>query len=311
MFRKKDILALWLPILLTVLLTVLQLLPVPSCKQQLLYSSFICCMEKSIRGYCLGALTCDNFKEILLVWLWEYRLIIAIVLSLVMMIGLLVSMNNSRTQREWLKKYLQITMTELFPDPNGTERCTLFVKEKGFRVSVRYLYQILWCCAKQHIQEKTFILHLRRIPSPFKSYYTMHVRANGAYSDGTSTYFNVCTSGQEDFGWVSLCAYNKVCKLVETKQISTFYDTHSESFYGNTANFKEYVSTCKISREQLKCIHQRSNHLYIVPITDKDECDTIAVLVLDIDSPYDHCIDDDLQNRFGYIARVVATVIRN
>ena len=73
MFRKKDILALWLPMLLTVLLTVLQLLPVPTCKQQLSYTSFIYCLESSTCGYCLEAITCGDFKEVLIVWLWEHR----------------------------------------------------------------------------------------------------------------------------------------------------------------------------------------------------------------------------------------------
>ena len=311
MFKKKNILSLWLPMILTVLLTVLQLLPIPTCEQQLLYTSFICCIKRSTWKLCSETIAFCELWEIFKVWLWEYRLYIAVILSVIILIGLVVSMSSNQVQREWLKKYLQITMNELFPDPSGTERCTLFVKEKGFRVMMRYLYKILYTCAKQHKQEETFDLHLKRTPSPFKDYYTMQVRVNGSYSDGTSTYFNVCKSGQENYGWVSLCAYHKISKLIETKQISTFYDTRKTSFYGNTAKLNEYISACKISREQLKCIHQRSNHLYVVPISDKDERDTIAVLVLDIDSSQEHCIDNELQDRFGYVARVVATVIRD
>ena len=47
-----------------------------------------------------------------------------------------------------------------------------------------------------------------------------------------------------------------------------------------------------------------------LPITDIYETKTLAVLVVDIDSPNKECFINDIPNRLGNIARVITSIIR-
>lgn len=318
MFNNKDIVYFWLPMFLTVGLTLLQLLPVPTNNQFVLYETFWHASDgvNDIAVSCDGdknnlSISHDNILDVLFVCIWNSRFYIALCVFLLICFLTIKSFYFNQSRKKWLKIYLTTCMDHIFPSQSGMERCTVFIKKRGLFVSLKYFCRVVFVCGVEHWNDSTFWLNIKRTPNPFKSYFTMFVRSKGSYTDGTSTYFNVCRSGQEDYGLVAYSAYHQVSMLVETKQISHFYCKDKESFYANTANFKEYMSTCKISKEQLKCIHHLSNHFYVVPITSKDELETIAVMVIDVDSPETKLFNEELQDKFNHMARVLATIIRD
>lgn len=303
---------------LTVGLTLLQLIPVPTKKQIEIYESFWCESGKvDIDDSCSSvtqssvSLSCYNMCDFLLVCLWNTRLYLALIAFFLICLLTIKSFYSHQSQKKWLKIYLKTCMDHMFPNPTGNERCTIFIKNRGVLVSLKYFCKVVFICGVDHWKDNTFWLHIKRTPNPFKCYFTMYVRSKGSYREGTSTYFNVCRSGQEDYGLVAYSAYHQIQVLIETKPISHFYSKCKDSFQANTAIFKEYISNCKISKEQLKCIHQLSNHFYVVPITSKDELETIAVMVIDVDSPETKLFNEELQDKFNHMARVLATIIRD
>ena len=210
-----------------------------------------------------------------------------------------------KPSKRWLKVYLKHLMSELFNDDYTKTRITILKKVSGTRMIFVYL-KYIFLCSIQHIKEKTFILHLKRIPSPFSEYLMIYVRCSNPHPNGSSTYFPIAETTKEVCGLSSYCIYTKRKQVVNTAYISDFY-TPSRDDYNKTETRKitQYIKDNRINNDAIRCIHRLSNHIIAEPIFDENE-NVWGALVIDIDSPEEKVFTTDCENKLSTAIRVIS-----
>ena len=101
-------------------------------------------------------------------WMWDKRISCGWVISIIIFSIIVLMTLNNKPSKRWLKVYLKHLMSELFNDDYSNTRINILKKVSGIRMLLLDLKYILFICPIQHIKERTFWLHLKRIPNPFQ-----------------------------------------------------------------------------------------------------------------------------------------------
>lgn len=239
-------------------------------------------------------------------WLWDNRIIFGIIISIVIFAIIVIMALIDKPSKRWLKVYLKHLMSELFHDDYSTTRITIFKKVSGYRMMWEYCKHALFRCAKQHVKEKTFKLHLKRIPNPFFNYLMIYVRCSNPYPNGSSTYFPIAESSTEVCGLSSYCIYTKSKHIVNTEYISEFYSPSRHDYNKfEHSKIKQYIKDNKINEDMIKCIHRLSNHIIAEPIFDENE-NIWGALVVDVDSPEKDVFTTDCEDKLSTAIRIIS-----
>ena len=239
-------------------------------------------------------------------WLWDSRIICGIVFSIFSFILITIISLTDKPSKQWLKVYLRYLMSELFNDDISKTRITILKKVSGVRMMLVYFKYILFTCLKQHLKEKTFWLHLKRIPNPFSSYLMIYVRCSNPHPNGSSTYFPIAESSKEVCGLSSYCIYTKCKQVVNTNYISNFYSPLKDNYNQlESSKIKRYIKDNKINDFMIKCINRLSNHIIAEPIFDENE-NIWGALVVDIDSPEEEVFTTDCENKLSMAIRIIS-----
>lgn len=239
-------------------------------------------------------------------WLWDNRIILGIIISIVIFAIIVIMALIDKPSKRWLKVYLKHLMSELFNDDYSKTRITILKKVSGFRMMLVYIKHVLFHCAKQHIKEKTFILHLKRTPNLFSDYLMIYVRCSNPHPNGSSTYFPIAESSNDVCGLSSYCLYTKSKQIVNTEYISDFYTPLRDNYNKfERAKIKQYIKDNKINEEMIKCIHRLSNHIIAEPIFDENE-NIWGALVVDIDSPEKDVFTTDCEDKLSTAIRIIS-----
>ena len=283
---KNFIIQIILPIIIGIIWTIIELIPEPDWK----------------------VLEINYGKELYpyIEYMWNERIFCGLIITIIIILIMIVGTLTDKPSKQWLRVYLKHLMAEAFNNDYSTTRITIFKKVSGWRMMRVYLKYIFFTCLIQHLKEKTFILHLKRIPNPFSKYLMIYVRCSNPHPDGSSTYFPIAKSNHDVCGLSSYCIYSKSKQTINTEYISAFYNPLKNDYNKfEQAKINRYIKDNKMTEDVIKCIHRLSNHIIAEPIFDENE-DIWGALVVDIDSPNENVFNKDCEAKLSTAIRVIS-----
>lgn len=221
-------------------------------------------------------------------YLRKYKYWIALV-SFLIIVGYHVFdifIERKKTQKKWIKKFLQHIVFLDLGGNNYHTRVSILRAKKGYRIFFRSIWYLFFVRFIENWKERSWGKSFRQIPLHLFSEY-LYVYQRYGFPKEKKSY--TCFRVKKDNGVAVKCYVEGVDCEVMTTSISDIVlpDKYSELAYSHKRLVKKYMQDSFIAKENydsLLAMIKRANNIYATPIITEQQ-HVWGVLIIDNDEP--------------------------
>ena len=226
-----------------------------------------------------------------------------------LIVGTIIVWISYRPQKRFMEEICSYVRRNIDLAPENEIQVSIFLIQSGWRTLLTYLRNLIMVCFnRKYWKNGLFRIYLvEKFPNVRKDYYVRKEQSKAKQSFKKPTiYFQMTYAEEEQNGYLSFYMADLRSKYINIDPFNEYKYTRKKEDYKDAqgVKLKNYLSSMKLSFEDLRCTSSAANFIHIEPLVDRNN-HYKGALVIDITHSTKIKTSDNYKTFIEKVAKIV------